>query len=37
MEFYNIHVFQFSFANRVIQHWNKLPEKCVNVNAINSF
>ena len=30
-------VLKFSFAKRVVGQWNKLPEKVVNVNSINSF
>ena len=30
-------VLKFSFANRLIEQWIKLPEKVVNVNSITSF
>ena len=33
----NSDVLKYSFANRVIEHWNKLPENVINVNSINSF
>ena len=33
----NKDVLKFSFANRIIVHWNNLPDKVVNVNSINSF
>ena len=33
----NRDVLKFSFANRVIEQWNKLPETVVNVNSVNTF
>ena len=33
----NRDVLKFSFANRVIEGWNKLPETVVNVNSVNTF
>jgi len=33
----NKDVLKFSFANRVIELWKKLPNEVVNVNSINSF
>ena len=33
----NRDVLKFSFANRVIEQWNKLPETVVNVNCVNTF
>ena len=33
----NRDVLKFSFANRVIEQWNKLPETMVNVNSVNTF
>jgi len=33
----NKDVLKFSFANRIIEQWNKLPGTVVNVNNINSF
>jgi hypothetical protein len=33
----NRDVLKFSFANRVIEHWNKLPDSVVNVNSVNTF
>jgi len=32
----NSDILKFSFANRIIEHWNKLPEKVYNVKSINS-
>ena len=31
----NKDVLKFSFANRVLELWNKLPNEVVNVNSIN--
>jgi hypothetical protein len=33
----NMDVLKFSFGNRVIDQWNKLPEEVINTNSINSF
>ena len=33
----NWDVLKFSFANRVIEQWIKLPETVVNVNSVNTF
>ena len=33
----NRDVSKFSFANKVIEQWNKLPETVVNVNSVNTF
>ena len=33
----NRDVLKFSFANRVLEQWNKLPEKVVNVDSSNTF
>ena len=33
----NRDVLKFSFANKVIEQWNKLPETVVNVNSVNTF
>ena len=33
----NRDVLKFSFANRVIELWNKLQETVVNVNSVNTF
>ena len=33
----NRDVLKFSFANRVLELWNKLPDTVVNVNSINTF
>jgi hypothetical protein len=33
----NKDVLKYSFANRVVEKWNKLPEKVINANSINSF
>ena len=30
-------VLKFSFGNRVVNSWNKLPEQVVNCESINSF
>jgi hypothetical protein len=41
MKFYkervNRDVLKYSFANRVIEQWNKLPEDVISGNSINSF
>ena len=28
---------KYSFSQRVINEWNKLPNDCVNVNSVNMF
>jgi hypothetical protein len=33
----NRDVLKYSFANRVIEQWNKLPEKVISASSINSF
>jgi hypothetical protein len=33
----NKDVLKFSFANRVIDKWNNLPEYIINAKGINSF
>ena len=33
----NRDVLKYSFANRVIEQWNKLPEDVISANSINSF
>ena len=33
----NRDVLKFSFANKVIEKWNKLPEKVISANSISSF
>jgi len=33
----NRDVLKYSFANRVIEQWNKLPENVISANSINSF
>ena len=33
----NRDVLKYSFANRVIKQWNKLPEKVISASSINSF
>jgi hypothetical protein len=33
----NKNVLKFSFGNRIIDKWNKLPEEVINVNCINTF
>ena len=33
----NQDVLKFSFANRLIEQWNKLPETVVNVMSVNTF
>ena len=30
-------VLKFSFAIRVLEQWNKLPEIVVNINSLNTF
>ena len=30
-------VLKFSFGNRVVNTWNKLPEQVINCESINSF
>ena len=32
----NRDVYKFSFTNRVIEQWNKLPETVVDVNSVNT-
>ena len=32
----NRDVLEFSYADRVIEQWNKLPETVVNVNSVNT-
>ena len=32
----NRDILEFSFANRVIEQWNKLPETVVNVNTFKN-
>ena len=33
----NKDVLKFSFGNRVMENWNKLPEEVINSKSINSF
>ena len=33
----NKNVLRYSFANRVFDNWNKITEKVVSANSINSF
>ena len=33
----NTSLFQSFFTNRIINHWNNLPHKVVNVESINAF
>ena len=33
----NRDVLKYSFANRVIEQWNRLPEEVVSANGINTF
>ena len=33
----NRDILKFNFTNRIIEHWNKLPDKAVNVISNNSF
>ena len=33
----NRDVLKYSFANRVIEQWNRLPEEVISANSINSF
>ena len=33
----NKDILKYSFANRVIEQWNKLPEKVISASSINSF
>ena len=33
----NKDVLKFSFGNRVMENWNKLPEEVINSYSINSF
>ena len=36
-ERFNKDVMKYSFSNRVINMWNRLPENVVNCTSINSF
>ena len=33
----NRDVLKYSFANRVTEQWNRLPEEVISANSINSF
>ena len=36
-ERFNRDILKFSFGNRVIEEWNRLPEEVVSAEGINSF
>ena len=36
-EVFNMDVFKFSFANRVIDKWNTLPEDIIRTTSMHSF
>ena len=33
----NRDVLKYSFANRIFEQWNRLPEEVISANSINSF